>query len=63
MKSVKQYPEHEGSPDNIQFLKGPKLDDNEHLAAHDGNFQNSTNEYYDPNTEVTVDFEDYIPGR
>jgi len=43
MKSVEQYPEYQGNPDNIQFLTRE-----EHLAAHRGSWQNQTNWYYDP---------------
>lgn len=42
MKSVEEYPEYQGNPDNIQFLTRK-----EHLAAHKGNWQNPTNGYYD----------------
>jgi len=51
MKSVEQYPEYQEKPDNIQFLTRQ-----EHLEAHNGNFQNSTNGCYDPLTGVTKDF-------
>ena len=43
MKSVAKYPEHQGHPDNIQFLTRQ-----EHLEAHKGSWQNPTNWYYDP---------------
>ena len=43
MKSVVAYPEYAGDPNNIQFLTRQ-----EHLEAHDGNWQNQTNWYYDP---------------
>lgn len=46
MKSVAAYPEYAGDPDNIQFLTRQ-----EHLEAHDGNWQNPTNWYYDPATK------------
>lgn len=43
MKSVEKYPEHQGDPKNIQFLTKA-----EHLEAHQGNWQNPTNWYYEP---------------
>lgn len=43
MKSVAAYPEYAGDPNNIQFLTRQ-----EHLEAHNGNWQNQTNWYYDP---------------
>lgn len=52
MKSVKDYPQHAGNPDNIQFLKLT-----EHIdGAHKGNTQNSTNGYYDPKTKQMSEF-------
>lgn len=51
MKSVEQYPEYQGEPNNIQFLTK-----SEHLAAHNGFFKNSTNGYYDPLTGKNKDF-------
>jgi hypothetical protein len=51
MKSAERFPEHQGDPKNIQFLSRP-----EHFAAHDGNFQNSTNGFYNPITGVTKHF-------
>lgn len=58
MKSVEKYPEYQGDPDNIQFLTKE-----EHLAAHQGNWQNPTNWYYNPVTKEYLDFGDgsYIP--
>lgn len=47
MKSVAEYPEYQGNPDNIQFLTKE-----EHLEAHKGNWQNPTNWYYDPITKT-----------
>ena len=61
MKSVKQYPEYAGNPNNIQFLKGRNMDVNEHLDAHMGNYQNPTNWYHDSNTGVYIGFGDYVP--
>ena len=51
MKNVANYPEHQGNPDNIQFLSS-----SEHLAAHNGCFQNPTNGRFDPLTGETLDF-------
>lgn len=42
MKSVEKYPEYQGDPNNIQLLSKA-----EHLEAHQGNWQNPTNWYYD----------------
>ena len=58
MKSAEMYPEYQGEPGNIQFLTRE-----EHLAAHDGNWQNSTNWYYHPVTKEKFDFGDgpFIP--
>ena len=46
--SVEAYPEYQGDPDNIQFLSRE-----EHRVAHNGNFQNPTNGYYDYITNKT----------
>lgn len=51
MKSAEKYPEYQGDLENIQFLSRT-----EHFAAHDGNFQTSTNGYYNPITGETSDF-------
>lgn len=51
MKSAESYPEYQGDPDNIQFLTRA-----EHKAAHGGDFHNATNGYYDPSTNMTVEF-------
>ncbi len=61
MKSAEAYPDYAGDPDNIQFLIGRNMDVNEHLDAHNGNYQNLTNGYYDPNSGVFVDFGDSVP--
>lgn len=53
MKSVAEYPEYQGNPDNIQFLTKE-----EHLEAHKGSWQNPTNWYYDPVTKEFTDFGD-----
>ncbi len=59
MKSVAAYPEYAGNPDNIQFLTRK-----EHLEAHDGNWQNPTNWYFDPIThEKHVFGDDLIPCK
>ena len=58
MKSVEKYPEYQGDPNNIQFLTK-----DEHLEAHQGNWQNPTNWYYDPVTKQITDFGEgmYVP--
>lgn len=53
MKSAVMYPEFQGDPENIQFLTRT-----EHKAAHGGNFQIPTNGYFDPATNVTIEFGD-----
>ena len=53
MKSAAEYPEHQGNPDNIQFLTK-----DEHLEAHKGSWQNPTNWYYDPVTKEFTEFGD-----
>lgn len=58
MKSADKYPEYQGDPDNIQFLTRE-----EHLVAHDGNWRNPTNWYYDPVSKLKTNFGEgmYIP--
>ena len=58
MNSAEMYPEYQGEPGNIQFLTRT-----EHLEAHDGNWQNPTNWYYNPVTKEKFDFGDgpFIP--
>lgn len=51
MKSAEMYPEYQGDPENIQFLTR-----NEHLEAHDGNWRNPTNWYFNPITKEKTDF-------
>lgn len=60
MKSAEMYPEYQGEPGNIQFLTRA-----EHLEAHDGNWQNPTNWYYNPITKEKIDFGDgpFIPCK
>ena len=53
MRSVEEYPEYQGNPDNIQFLTK-----DEHFEAHKGSWQNATNWYYDPVTKEYTDFGD-----
>lgn len=53
MKSVTAFPEHQGNPDNIQFLSR-----SEHFEAHGGSFQNPTNGYYNPIERMTIIFTD-----
>lgn len=45
MKSVDGHITRAGDANNIQFLTR-----SEHLAAHNGNFRNNTNGYYEPKT-------------
>ena len=58
MKSTGMCPEYQGEPGNIQFLTRA-----EHLDAHDGNWQNPTNWYYNPVTKEKFNFGDgpFIP--
>lgn len=58
MKSAERYPEYQGDSGNIQFLTRA-----EHLEAHNGNWRNSTNWYFNPITKYKIDFggEKYIP--
>ena len=51
MKSVEKFPEYQGEAKNIQFLSKT-----EHLSAHNGNYHNHTNGYYNPLTGKTKDF-------
>lgn len=54
MKSVSLYPEYAGEPCNIQFLT-----EEEHLyGAHQGNYHNLTNGYYDPYDKVMTECDD-----
>lgn len=46
MKSAEMYPEYQGDPGYIQFLTRA-----EHLEAHNGNWRNPTNWYYNPVTK------------
>lgn len=58
MKSAEMYPEYQGEPGNIQFLTRA-----EHLEAHNGNWRNPTNWYFNPVTKEKFDFGDgpFIP--
>ena len=58
MKSAEMYPEYQGDPGNIQFLTRA-----EHLEAHNGNWRNSTNWYFNPVTKEKIAFGDgpFIP--
>lgn len=58
MKSAEMYPEYQGDPGNIQFLTRA-----EHLEAHNGNWRNTTNWYFNPVTKEKFDFGDgpFIP--
>lgn len=51
MKSAEMYPEYQSDPGNIQFLTRA-----EHLEAHNGNWKNPTNWYFNPVTKERVDF-------
>lgn len=51
MKSAEMYPEYQGDPGNIQFLTRA-----EHLEAHNGNWRNPTNWYFNPVTKEKIDF-------
>lgn len=51
MKSAEMYPEYQGDPRNIQFLTRA-----EHLEAHNGNWRNPTNWYFNPITKEKIDF-------
>ncbi len=63
MKSAEAYTDFAGDPNNIQFLKGRKMDFNEHLDAHGGNYRNPTNGYYDPSTGNFIDFGESTPWK
>lgn len=58
MKSAEMYPEYQGDSGNIQFLTRA-----EHLEAHNGNWRNPTNWYFNPVTKEKFDFGDgpFIP--
>lgn len=58
MKSAEMYPEYQGDPGNIQFVTRA-----EHLEAHNGNWRNPTNWYFNPVTKEKFDFGDgpFIP--
>ena len=51
MKSAEMYPKYQGDPGNIQFLTRA-----EHLEAHNGNWRNPTNWYFNPVTKEKIDF-------
>lgn len=52
MKSASLYPEQARNPENIQFLT-----EEEHLyGAHQGNYHNQTNGYYNPETGTMTEF-------
>lgn len=51
MKSAEKYPEHQGNPDNIQFLSRT-----EHQKSHYGNFLNPTNGFYNYRTGDSLEF-------
>lgn len=51
MQNAVSRPEYQGDPENIQFLTH-----DEHFAAHNFNWQNPTNGYYDYISGKTLDF-------
>ena len=52
MKSVSNYPDQAGKPENIQFLS-----ESEHFdGAHQGSYHNQTNGYYNPNSGSMEEF-------
>jgi hypothetical protein len=51
MKSAENFPEYQGDSGNIQFLTRA-----EHFSAHNRNFQNPTNGFFNPYTGETKDF-------
>lgn len=52
MKSVSLYPEYAGDARNIQFLS----EDEHFQGAHQGNYHNITNGYYDPDKKKMFEF-------
>lgn len=60
MQNAVSHPEHQGGPENIQFLTH-----DEHFAAHNYNWQNPTNGYYDYLSGKTLDFgaQKYVPCK
>ena len=60
MKSVKKYPEYADNPKNIQFLDTSK-NNNEHLKAHKGNYQNESNGRYNVNSGKIREMKDGKP--
>lgn len=57
MKSVSEYPEYAGYPNNIQWLSY-----DEHInGAHKGNTHNPTNGYYNPDTNTMHSYEGMAP--
>lgn len=60
MKSAEKYPEYQGELGNIQFLTR-----SEHLEAHNGNWKNPTNWYFNPATKEKIDFGEgkFIPCK
>ena len=51
MKSAEKFPEYQGNSQNIQFISR-----SEHFNAHNGNFQNPTNGFYNYRTGDTLEF-------
>ena len=58
MKDVSTYPEYAGEKNNIQMLTSK-----EHLAAHRGDYKNTTNGYYNPDTGRIKDFGENPPTK
>lgn len=56
MKDVSTYPEYAGDKNNIQMLNSK-----EHFAAHRRDYKNTTNGYYDPNTNKIKEFGEKPP--
>lgn len=60
MQNAVSHPEYQGDSENIQFLTHE-----EHFAAHNFNWQNPTNGYYDYVSGKTLDFgaQKYVPCK
>ncbi len=58
MKSAEAYPEYQRDPSNIQALTRE-----EHQQAHNGDFRNPTNGYYNPENGEITDFNGCPPSK